>query len=230
MFAKLIALAIFPQTVKLSSDPPLPPPSLFQLHLAAANKIERLPPGLFEIGKYANGLLSFGYGPPLGPILMATESGGKCVLIACPLVPQASPHSALRRWRQPSPANSNRAVRRAIGLASHRRCAHESIFSRRSKLPQRHCPALQDRAVFSQIRRTCNCSGRGQSQQIPKPRGKNMPSHKNMATIAWRNHHAGPRATNPSSSATKNRGPHAKENLPDFRARAVAAEGLRGSE
>src|SRR6202171_2748603 len=49
--AKLIALAIFSQTIKLASDAPLAPPPLFQLHLAAANKIERLAPGLFEIGR-----------------------------------------------------------------------------------------------------------------------------------------------------------------------------------
>src|SRR5258708_32392232 len=35
-----------------------------------------------------------------------------------------------------------------MGWLSTRRRPYKSIFPRRSKLPQRHCPALQDRAVF----------------------------------------------------------------------------------
>src|SRR6267143_1546984 len=77
---KLIALAIFSQTVKLATDAPLAPPPLFQLHLTAANEIERLAPGLFEVWKYANGLLSFGDGPSLGQAqrrLIAKEQSAK---------------------------------------------------------------------------------------------------------------------------------------------------------
>ena len=64
--AKLIALAIIPQTVKFTSDAPLAPPPLFQIYLTAANQIERLLPGLLEIGKHANRLLSLGHRPAFG--------------------------------------------------------------------------------------------------------------------------------------------------------------------
>src|SRR6266581_6464102 len=63
--AQLVAFSIFPQTVELAPHAALPPPPLFQVHLTAANQIQCLSPGLFEIRKYAHGLLCLCHRPPL---------------------------------------------------------------------------------------------------------------------------------------------------------------------